>query len=51
MGAYASIEKAGIVRLGDEVRLIQRGARPIADGLQRIQRAALRSVFRRLLRE
>ena len=51
MGAYASIEKAGTVRVGDEVRLIPRGARPIADGLQRIQRAALRSLSRRLLRE
>lgn len=51
MGGYASIEKAGTVRVGDEVRLIPRGARPIADGLQRIQRAALRSLSRRLLRE
>ena len=51
LGAYATVEQPGTVRVGDPVRLIPRGSWPIATGVRWAQQAFVRSVVRYLLRD
>lgn len=51
LGVYATVERAGAVRVGDEVTLLPSRRAPIADGMRRAQRLLVRAIVNRLLRD
>lgn len=51
LGAYATVERPGTVRVGDVVRLVRRSKRPVADTVRKVQQSVVRAAVRVLLRD
>lgn len=51
LGAYATVVRAGQIRVGDPVQLRPAVRRPIARGLRRLERAVIRRVLGRMMKD
>ena len=51
LGAYATVERPGTVRVGDVVRLGPRSVRPVARTVRKVQQSVVRAAVRALLRD